>query len=58
MREQAFTITKAQWEYMLPVLSIKQKMLRRLDKDHSKITYSFIGTKEEYKDFLNRCAFL
>jgi acetate kinase len=53
---EAFTITKAQYEYLLPVSNIKSKMLRRFTSNA--ISYSFIGSRAEYIDFLNRCKFL
>ena len=52
----AYTITKKQYEYLLPVPNITSKMLRRFTGDA--ISYSFIGKRAEYIDFLNRCKFL
>ena len=51
-----YTITKKQYEYLLPVPNIKDKMLRRFNGNA--ISYCFIGNRTEYIDFLKRCKFL
>ena len=56
MKSNAFTITKEQYEYLLPVTNIKSKMLRRFTGNA--ISYCFIGNRAEYIDFLSRCKFL
>lgn len=60
MREHSFSITKKQYDYMLPIFGIAgciaNKMLCRVEKKIEK--YFFIGTNEDYLEFLNRCKFI
>lgn len=51
-----FTITEKQYNYLLPVPSMKSKMQRIIGK--VKDSYVFVGTYEDYKDLLNRCKYL
>ena len=59
----SFRLTKEQYNYLLPT-ELKSKLLYRpngikLLKCNTLIDeYSFIGTKEEFQDVLNRCKFL
>lgn len=53
-RDYSFTITKKQYDYLLPVM--RSKLLHRIDRKIDK--YYFIGTHEGHKDLLNRCKYL
>ena len=53
---KAYPITKQQYDYLLPVPSVKAKMHARIDKDGD--TYYLIGTEEDYQDLLDRCVLL
>lgn len=53
------TITKKQYDYLLPVFGLasgNHKIHHYVDRKHDK--YYFWGTDEEFKDMLNRCAYL
>jgi hypothetical protein len=58
MREYSFQITKKQHDYLLPVFGIcgTNKLTCRIDRKIEK--FFFIGTEDDYKDLLNRCAYL
>ncbi len=55
-----FQITKKQHDYMLPVFGlagmISSRLMTRSDRGFDK--YYFVGTREDYEDFLNRCKYL
>jgi hypothetical protein len=57
----AFTITREQYNYLLPVFGIaaqgETRLLCRQNPDGREM-YSFIGNKEDYQDMLNRCKYL
>jgi len=56
MRDNSYSLTKEQYNYLLPVFgicaAIRTQLLTRRDK------YYFIGTYDEYLDALNRCKYL
>lgn len=49
---RVFEITKEQYNYMLPIQHIKDRMEERSGK------YFYIGNKYMYEDFLERCKYL
>mgnify|MGYP006921281169 CR=1 FL=1 len=59
MTPNKYQITKEQYDYLLPVFGIASnnwKMFTRTDRKVQK--YYFLGTNDEYIDFLNRCQYL
>lgn len=55
----SFPITKAQYNYLLPVFGLSSNNPKLLYKQGScKDYYYFIGSHEEHKDALNRCKYL
>lgn len=57
-RDYSFTITKEQFDYLLPVFGKEgsNRLLSRVDRKIEK--YFFIGNDDEYLDLLNRCKYL
>lgn len=49
-----FTITKAQWSNLLPVMRENLLVLRHKSGDK----YYFIGSFEKYKDAMRRCLYV
>jgi len=51
-------ISKKQFDYLLPVYNTttKRRLFQRIDRGVDK--FYFLGTNDEYKDMLNRCAYL
>lgn len=58
MRGFSFQITREQYNYLLPIFgNVGTKQLHtRIDRGVDK--FFFIGTNEQHKDLLNRCAYL
>jgi hypothetical protein len=56
MKAEAFTITRNQYNNLLPVM--RSHLLARLDRSKDLDTFSFIGTREEFKDAMSRCKYL
>jgi hypothetical protein len=54
-RDYSFTITKKQYDYLLPVFGISSGNNRLLAKEKG---YYFIGTNDDYLDMLNRCKYI
>ena len=55
----SYPITIEQYNYMIAVPGFRAKMLRRrFPNDHTRDECSFVGSDEDYRDFLNRCAYL
>jgi hypothetical protein len=54
-RDYSFTITKKQYDYLLPVFGIASSNNRLLARCGG---YYFIGTHDEYRDMLNRCKYI
>lgn len=53
---KTYYITEAQYNFLLPVPSMKAKMRRIARK--GKDAFTLTGTKEDYKDMLERCKYL
>mgnify|MGYP007095022682 CR=1 FL=1 len=56
-----FEITKQQYDYLLPIFGRSYTSDPKLVTSNNKfksLEYFFLGTKEEYKDMLNRCKYL
>lgn len=58
MRDYSFQITKKQYDYLLPVLGNcgSKQLFSRVDKKIEK--HYFIGSRDSYKDLLNRCKYI
>lgn len=59
MREYSHSITKKQYDYLLPVFGIasgNNKLMRRTLGGND--FHYFIGTNDAHKDMLNRCKYL
>ena len=54
-RDYSFSITKKQYDYLLPVFGISSGNNRLLAKEKG---YYFIGTNDDYLDMLNRCKYI
>ena len=60
-RDYSFTLTKEQYDYLLPIYGLatsNTKMLHKYDSKRKIDTYYFIGTEVEYKEALNRCKYM
>ena len=59
-RDYSYSITKAQYDYMLPVymLMYGTKYFLHHVYAYKKDFYYFIGPYDEYLDMLQRCAYL
>lgn len=55
-RDQSYTLTEKQYDYLLPIFGICAPGVTKLL--HRQNRYFFIGTYEEYMDALNRCKYL
>lgn len=53
---KTYYITEAQYNYLLPVPSVKAKMKRISQK--GKDVFIFTGTEGDYRDMLERCKYL
>jgi hypothetical protein len=49
-------ISKEAYHYVLPVPGMRKHLLRRCGPDWEQ--FSFIGTRDDWRDFQRRCAFL
>jgi hypothetical protein len=58
--DYSYTLTKEQYDYLLPVFGNSsqgtKRLLTRIDRKVDK--YYFIGTNDDYLDALNRCKYL
>ena len=59
-REYSFQTTKERYNYMLPVFGLAGTVKHRLvvKNDRGVDKYYFIGTHEDYNDFLSRCKYM
>lgn len=56
MTASSYSLTKKQYDYLLPVYGICVPNQNKLMERNGR--YSFIGTYSEYIEALNRCAYL